>query len=295
MTTKSEIIYKSKTKNLRSLFDKKGNGLPIYNNILDKFTTDERAYYAGMIDGDGSISYAERKNRPGKRLKIVLELKEVNAEPLAELANTFDLSVRRKIYYDIKTDTKPSLVCEFGKAKAEIFLMMIYPHLLEKKLLVKNILTDLKCPAEYLTNDKQFSYAYLAGYTDAEGCITFKLRHQKGWKGKGITSNYNCSYRLTSNNFGHLAYLKNQLEEKGYKFNKDEIKNYKNVKKREGRNPDKWKSTKVLIIGGWEQLNNLYESLLKYSKINNKRQLMKRTQQYHNLIYTALPRYHAKK
>tara|TARA_R100001079_G_scaffold1962_2_gene1623 strand:+ start:428 stop:1315 length:888 start_codon:yes stop_codon:yes gene_type:complete len=295
MTTKSEIIYKSKTKNLRSLFDKKGNELPIYNDILDKFTTDERAYYAGMIDGDGCISYAKRKNRPGKRLKIVLELKEVNAEPLAELANIFDLSVRRKIYYDTNTNTKPSLMCEFGKAKAEIFLVMIYPHLLEKKMLVKNILTDLKYPAEYLTNDKQFSYAYLAGYTDAEGCITFKLRHQKGWKGKGITSNYNCSYRLTSNNFGHLAYLKNQLEEKGYKFNKDQVLNYKNVKEREGRNPDKWKSTKVLIIGGWEQLSSLYKSLLKYSKINNKRQLMKRTQQYHNLIYTALPRYHAKK
>ena len=295
MTTKSEIIYKSKTKNLRSLFDKKGNELPIYNDILDKFTTDERAYYAGMIDGDGCISYAKRKNRPGKRLKIVLELKEVNAEPLAELANIFDLSVRRKIYYDTNTNTKPSLMCEFGKAKAEIFLIMIYPHLLEKKMLVKNILTDLKYPAEYLTNDKQFSYAYLAGYTDAEGCITFKLRHQKGWKGKGITSNYNCSYRLTSNNFGHLAYLKNQLEEKGYEFNKDQILNYKNVKQREGRNPDKWKSTKVLIIGGWEQLSSLYKSLLKYSKINNKRQLMKRTQQYHNLIYTALPRYHAKK
>jgi hypothetical protein len=214
---------------------------------------------------------------------------------LAELANIFDLSVRRKIYYDTNTNTKPSLMCEFGKAKAEIFLIMIYPHLLEKKMLVKNILTDLKYPAEYLTNDKQFSYAYLAGYTDAEGCITFKLRHQKGWKGKGITSNYNCSYRLTSNNFGHLAYLKNQLEEKGYKFNKDQILNYKNVKQREGRNPDKWKSTKVLIIGGWEQLSSLYKSLLKYSKINNKRQLMKRTQQYHNLIYTALPRYHAKK
>ena len=294
MKTKSEIIYESKTKHLRYLFDEQGNALPIYNDILDKFTTDEKAYYAGMIDGDGSIQYFKRKDRPGKKLKIVLELKEINAEPLTELANIFDLSVRRKIY-DVKTNTQPTLLCEFGKAKAEVFLFMVYPYLLEKKLFVKNILTDLKCPVEYLTNDKQFSYAYLAGYTDAEGCITFELRHQKGWKGIGISSSYRCLYRLTSNNFGHLAYLKNQLEEKGYEFNKDQILNYKNVKQREGRNPDKWKSTKVLIIGGWEQLSSLYKSLLKYSKINNKRQLMKRTQQYHNLIYTALPRYHAKK
>ena len=48
-------------------------------------------------------------------------------------------------------------------------------------------------------------------------------------------------------------------------------------------------------IGGWEQLSNLYKHLLKYSKINNKRQLMKRTQQYHDLIHTTLPRHNAKK
>ena len=295
MTTKSEVIYKSKSKHLRSMLDKEGNVLPVFKEIMDKFTEDDRAYYAGMIDGDGAIVFIQPKDRPNKKLRVILELKEVNAEPVVELANLFDASIRRKIYYDTNTDTKPSLVCELGRVKSILFLFMIYPYLLEKKLTAKSILQQSGCPDEHLTNDKQFSYAYLAGYTDAEGCITFKLRHQKGWKGKGITSNYNCSYRLTSNNFGHLAYLKNQLEEKGYKFNKDEIKDYKNVKEREGRNPDKWKSTKVLIIGGWEQLSSLYKSLLKYSKINNKRQLMKRTQQYHNLIYTALPRYHAKK
>ena len=73
------------------------------------------------------------------------------------------------------------------------------------------------------------------------------------------------------------------------------LKIIKIQKKREGRNPEKWKTTKVLIIGGWEQLSNLYKHLLKYSKINNKRQLMKRTQQYHNLIHTTLPRHNAKK
>ena len=125
MTTKSEIIYESKTKHLRYLFDEQGNALPIYNDILDKFTTDEKAYYAGMIDGDGSIQYSKRKDRPGKKLKIVLELKEVNAEPLTELANIFDLSVRRKIY-DVKTNTQPTLLCEFGKAKAEVFLFMVF-------------------------------------------------------------------------------------------------------------------------------------------------------------------------
>ena len=43
------------------------------------------------------------------------------------------------------------------------------------------------------------------------------------------------------------------------------------------------------MIGGWEQLSKLYESLLKYSKINNKRNLMKKTREYHYLINKRLP------
>ena len=58
------------------------------------------------------------KIEPGKKLKIVLELKEVNAEPLTELANIFDLSVRRKRFMMLILNTQPTLVCEFGKAKS---------------------------------------------------------------------------------------------------------------------------------------------------------------------------------
>ena len=69
---------------------------------------------------------------------------------------------------------------------------MVCPYSVLKKLFVKMTHNRGKCPVEYLTNDKQFSYAYLAGYTDAEGCLTFELRHQKGWKGKGISSPIGC-------------------------------------------------------------------------------------------------------
>ena len=284
MKTKSNLIRESKSKNLRSMLDKEGNILPVFKDIMDKFTEDDKAYYAGMIDGDGSIIYQQPKDRPNKKLRVALELKEINAEPVMELANLFDISVSRKIY-NIDTNTEPSLKCEFGRAKAELFLFMIYPYLLEKKLTAKNVLQRNGCPSEHLTNDKKFSYAYLAGYTDAEGSIRFRLNHQKGWKGKGITSSYNCLYILTSNDFGHLSYIKQQLENKGYKFNKDYVQKYENSNyKRE-----KWNPTRNIMIGGWEQLSKLYESLLKYSKINNKRNLMKKTREYHYLINTRLP------
>ena len=284
MKTTSNTIRESKSKNLRSMLDKEGNVLPVFKEIMDKFTEDDRAYYAGMIDGDGTIILTQPKNRPNKKLRVSLELKEINAEPVIELARLFDISVSRKVYNAAK-NTEPSLKCEFGRVKSILFLFMIYPYLLEKKLTAKNVLQYCGCPDEHLMNDKKFSYAYLAGYTDAEGSIKFKLRHQKGWKGKGITSSYNCLYILTSNDFGHLSYIKQKLENKGYKFNKDYVQKYENSSyKRE-----KWNPTRNIMIGGWEQLSKLYESLLKYSKINNKRNLMKKTREYHYLVNTRLP------
>ena len=284
MKTRSNTIRESKSKHLRSMLDKEGNVLPLFKEIMDKFTEDDRAYYAGMIDGDGTIILTQPKNRPNKKLRVSLELKEVNAEPVIELAKLFDISISRKIYNEAK-NTKPSLKCEFGRVKSILFLFMLYPYLLEKKLTAKNVLQYCGCPDEHLMNDKKFSYAYLAGYTDAEGCIKFTLRHQKGWKGRGITSSYKSSYTLTSNDFGHLSYIKQQLENKGYKFNKDYIQKYENLSyKRE-----KWSPTRNIMIGGWEQLSKLYESLLKYSKINNKRNLMKKTREYHYLINKRLP------
>ena len=284
MKTTSNTIRESKSKNLKSMLDKEGNILPIFKEIMDKFTEDDKAYYAGMIDGDGSIILTKPKNRPTKKLRIVLELKEVNAEPVIELAKLFDISVSRKIYNAAK-NTEPSLKCEFGRVKSILFLFMIYPYLLEKKLTAKSVLQYCGCPDEHLMNDKKFSYAYLAGYTDAEGHIRFKLRHQKGWKGKGITSSYNCLYILSSNDFGHLSYVKQQLEDRGYKFNKDFVHKYKNSSYKR----HKWNPTKNIMMGGWDQLDSLYQSLLKYSKINNKRNLMKKTREYHHLINIRLP------
>jgi hypothetical protein len=67
----------------------------------------------------------------------------------------------------------------------------------------------------------------------------------------------------------------------GYKFNKDYVD--------ENKDKEKWNPTRHIMIGGWEQLSKLYKSLLKYSKINNKRNLMKKTREYHYLINTRLP------
>ena len=48
---------------------------------MDKFTEDDRAYYAGMIDGDGDLNnfVTQPKNRPNKKLRVLdLELIKLN-------------------------------------------------------------------------------------------------------------------------------------------------------------------------------------------------------------------------
>ena len=70
--------------------------------------------------------------------------------------------------------------------------------------------------------DRNFSYEYLAGYTDAEGSITMSR----------LGRNYFAfRYALISNDMEHLRFIKSKLMEDGFEFRKDEIKTYKNVKK----------------------------------------------------------------
>jgi hypothetical protein len=48
MKTRSSTIRESKSKKLRSMLDKEGNVLPVFKEVMDKFTEDDRAYYAGI-------------------------------------------------------------------------------------------------------------------------------------------------------------------------------------------------------------------------------------------------------
>ncbi len=172
-----------------------------------------------------------------------------------------------------------------------MFLFTIYPYLLEKKERARDILIKLDCPKKNLPKKKNFSFEYLAGYTDAEGCVRFNLKHQKTKIGK-TTSSYSMSYELISNDNAHLQFIKKQLINQGFDhFRKDYVDTYKNAKRREGRNPENWKSTTHIQLGGTPgQLSTFYKNIEPFMLIKHKKDNMKHTISYDQITNIKIKR-----
>ena len=259
---------------MRNACDENLNLLPFFKDVGDKFPVHLRKYFAGMIDGDGTI--VTHKNNGA--LRCGLELAEDAASCIAQIADIFDLTVRRYTRHGERyKNHKPTLKIEISGAKVKFFLLGIYPYLLEKKERCRQLLISKGCPKDIFEEpdmkDRKFSYVYLAGYTDAEGSVTmsrFKSRNT-----------YFFRYALISNDMEHLRFIKSKLMEDGFEFRKDEIKTYKNIKKTEGRNPDKWKPTMVLCLkGGPAEHTRLYEKIIPFMTMTKKIKRMKDTINY---------------
>ena len=256
----------------------------------ENFSISERQYFAGMMDGDGYVGVRIPKDRKHLKLSVVLELRHDHAEPIYRLAELFDLSIAKRIYLKRK-NTKPSLKVELSGVKARLFLICIYPYMLEKKKRTKEILLKLDCPERHLPDTREFSLEYLAGYIDAEGSVCFRLNHSKT-KAGNITSFYSYYLTLTSNDTNHLQYVKENLIKLGYDhFRKDYVNTYKTEKAktklpaRENRNPDKWNDTTHVILGGTtKQLSKLYKNVEPFMLIKHKKDNMKSTITYNNLF-----------
>jgi len=278
--TKTIIIRQSNSTGIREWND-------VMTSIAKNFNISDRKYFAGMMDGDGSF-YTRKKH--SNSIVINLNLRHDHAEPIFKLAELFDLTIS-KVFRLNNKNAQPSLKIEIAGIKAKLLLYCIYPYLLEKKDIAKKILTKLMCPEEYLPKEKKFSFEYLAGYTDAEGCVDFKLRHNKTKIGN-ISSVYIMRYILTSNDNNHLQFIKKQLIDRGFDhFRKDYIATYKNVKKRKGRNPETWKNTTYLTLGGSpNQLSNFYKNVEPFMLIKHKKDNMRHTISYDQIINIKVKR-----
>ena len=274
------LIRESSSKNLKDVED-------ISKWMRYNFSESERRYFAGMIDGDGYVGVRIPKNRKHLKLSVVLELRHDHAEPVIRLAELFDLSVSKRVYLQ-RTNTQPSIKVELSGVKARLFLICIYPYMLEKKKRIKEILLKLDCPEKHLPDTREFSLEYLAGYIDAEGSVCFRLNHSKT-KAGNITSFYSYYLTLTSNDTNHLQYVKENLIKLGYDhFRKDYVNTYKTEKKapaRENRNPEKWNDTTHVILGGTtKQLSKLYKNVEPFMLIKHKKDNMKSTIRYNSVL-----------
>ena len=285
--TKSIIIRQSDSNNFRGWND-------VMASIAKNFSVSDRKYFAGMIDGDGTLHLHTRKNRPNPVLRLGLELRHDHAEPVIKLAELFDLTISKTVRLNTE-NIQPTLKSELSGIKARLFLYAIHPYLLEEKEDAIEILKKLECPGEYLQDEKQFSFEYLAGYTDAEGSVHFRLRHEKTKTGN-ICSNYKQSFQLSSSDNAHLQFLKKSLIDLGFDhFRKDYIDTHKNAKKREGINPENWKNVTHIRLGGTPtQLSKFYKNVEPFMLIKHKKDNMQRTITYDRII-TSNKRFHEMK
>jgi len=274
------LIKKSSSKNTRNV-----EGISRW--MGENFSVSERQYFAGMMDGDGYVGVRIPKNRKHLKLSVVLDLRHDHAEPVYRLAELFDLSISKRVYTE-RTNTQPSVKVELSGVKARLFLICIYPYMLEKKKRIKEILLKLDCPEKHLPDTREFSLEYLAGYIDAEGSVCFRLNHSKT-KAGNISSCYSYYLTLTSNDTNHLQYVKENLIKLGYDhFRKDYVNTYKTEKKapaRKNRNPDKWNDTTHVILGGTtKQLSKLYKNVEPFMLIKHKKDNMKSTIKYNSVL-----------
>ena len=281
------LIKESSSKNTRNV-----EGISRW--MGENFSVSERQYFAGMMDGDGYIGVRIPKNRKHLKLSVVLELRHDHAEPIHRLAELFDLSISKRIYLVAK-NTRPSVKVELSGVKARLFLICIYPYMLEKKKRTKEILVKLDCPEKHLPDTREFSLEYLAGYIDAEGSVCFKLLHTKTKTGK-IGSCYRYYLTLSSNDGDHLQYIKQNLIKLGYDhFRKDFVNTYKKEKAktklpaRKNTNPDKWKDTTNVILGGNpKQISKFYKKIEPFMLIKHKKDNMKSTITYNSVIFEKI-------
>ena len=274
--TKHTIVRQSSSLHFRQWND-------ILASMAKNFSVADRKYFAGMTDGDGSFHIPKKCFR----IRVGLELRHDHAEPILKLAEIFDLTISKKTYLKKKGNSQPTLRCELSGMKAKLFLFAIYPYLLEKKDKARSVLIALGCEEKYLSKEKLFSFEYLAGYTDSEGTVYFTLIHQKTRIGN-ITSFYRMCYTLTSNDNAHLQFIKKNLMGLGFNhFRKDSINRYIREKeaKREGTNPETWKDTTHVSLGGSpSQLSEFYKNVEPFILIKHKKDNMLSTMKYSQII-----------
>tara|TARA_R100000008_G_scaffold80226_1_gene62481 strand:- start:65 stop:904 length:840 start_codon:yes stop_codon:yes gene_type:complete len=276
----SFIIRKSKSNNLRSWSLKDGTINPLFHKIKSQFPIPARQYFAGIWDGDGYQRNRARSNRPTKTLELSLEMAENGKEPVLMLAKIFDLTIRYCTRKGEKyKNYQPTYKVSLSGPKGEMFMLLIYPYLIENKSFIRKFLLERKCPENFLKADLQFSWPYLAGYADAEGHYVMKLRHdkQKRKNGYAISSSYKFKFNLSSNDFESLRFIKQQIINKGFHFRKDDVAIYNNIK---------WNPTlRVNLKGGPVEHSKLYKNFYMYSLISKKKKIMEKTMEYARIIH----------
>ena len=179
------------TRTQLDLFDTKYD---LIDNKVDEFFW---AYHAGMADGDGSFKFNKKS--------LCYQLSLIDKNIIKEISSLYGTKLGKVKRY--KSHHKQSYVVSLNAKNAEHFYQKVYPYLIEKRDKIKKqaATVGLKLTKKPVSLDQKF--CWLAGYFDAEGCVSMDKRLDK----RSNKYNFKIQLRFTSTDLKVNRYVRKFL------------------------------------------------------------------------------------
>jgi len=186
-----------------------------YENIENRLSSSRRAYWALMIDGDGSMDFNEGTNR----VRISLTARE----PIQYLADLYGASISLVQYPD-EEEWKDSYVVNLHGKRALHFLYLTCPYMVEKRKKATQLINLVdpsyhprKIPMNFRKYPELISVhmGMVVGFFDPEGSVGIKIRttkHKTKTKGTRFYNSFTQWIHFTNTNLRPLRKIKKILE-----------------------------------------------------------------------------------
>ena len=183
-------------------------------------TSAQLSYIAGFVDGDGCIHSSNKR-----RAHSCIVVSVTDFEPVQFIAKHFKKNINKRLEKNSRFNIKPRYSIKCSGIAVIPHLKSLLPFLMEKRNNAFNILKQYDAYENfpYLQHSREEFFAWLAGFSEAEGHFgTRKRKTSLNHKRKiGIPSSkkiYNyieVLYQLVNTNESLMNYVLNKLKDYG--------------------------------------------------------------------------------
>ena len=177
------------------------------------------AYMAGFIDGDGCI-YTSLK-----RAQSCIVASVTDVEPIQFIAKHFNKNMHKKIEKNSPFNVKPRYWTKCSGIAVIPHLKSLLPFLMEKRNNAFKILKQYDAYENfpYLQHSREEFFAWLAGFSEAEGHFSIRRRkisrpNKTAPSGKKIYDYTEVRYQLVNTNESLMNYVLNKLRDYGITY-----------------------------------------------------------------------------
>lgn len=172
------------------------------------------AYIAGFIDGDGCI-HSNLKSRPHSAILVAV----TDFEPVQFIAKHFNKNMHKRLE-NSPYKVKPRYFTKCSGVAVIPHLKSLLPFLMEKRNNAFKILKQYNAYENfpYLQHSREEFFAWLAGFSEAEGHFSTRKRKRIRTTPSGKKTYYNATdiaYQLVNTNESLMNYILNKLRDYG--------------------------------------------------------------------------------